>query len=211
MVTVQPKAAERIWLFSDPSSHPICFHHLCPQTPWTSARHWNVTWGGHEPRVHAAVCFWLCRGSGGHQLCCAGLSVSAAAGSLLCLYRRLTCPALLTLLTQTQQVQRVCVCVFVFYCLGLWKTCTLIDFVLLCGRCQIVAMQSFAMWIVIQSGSMRPHTKSRSRERGVLLAESHLDPTLLVMFLLLQSLSPFMIILLKTHLLNTECVIVPHH
>lgn len=63
--------------------------------------------GGHEPRVYAAVCFWLCRGSGGHQFCCASLSISAAAGSLLCFYRRLTCPAFLTLLTQTQQVQNM--------------------------------------------------------------------------------------------------------
>lgn len=61
--------------------------------------------GGHEPRVYAAVCFWLCWGSGGHQLCCAGVSVSAAAGSLLCLYQRLTCSAFITLHFQTNQVR----------------------------------------------------------------------------------------------------------
>lgn len=77
-----------------------------------------MIWGGHEPRVHAAVCLWLCGGSRGHQLRRAGLSVGAAAGSLLRLYRRLTCPAFLALLAQTQQVLtcvflRVCVCVWI--------------------------------------------------------------------------------------------------
>lgn len=74
--------------------------------PWRGTGPWSG--GGHEPRVYAAVCFWLCRWSGGHQLCCTGLSVSAAAGSLLCLYWRLTCPASLALPAQTQQVQHVC-------------------------------------------------------------------------------------------------------
>lgn len=74
-----------------------------------------MIWGGHEPRVYAAVCFWLCRGSSGHQLCRTRVSVSAAAGSLLGLYRRLTCPAPYTLLTQAQQVQIVLLCVCVFF------------------------------------------------------------------------------------------------
>lgn len=68
--------------------------------------------GGHEPRVYAAVCFWLCWRGGGHQLCCAGLSVSAAAGSLLGLYQRLTCSAFSTLHYQTHQVQAVCLVLY---------------------------------------------------------------------------------------------------
>lgn len=66
-----------------------------------------MIWGGHEPRVYAAVCFWFCGGSRGHQLCRAGVAVSAAVGSLLCLYRWLACPAFLTFSTQTQQVSCV--------------------------------------------------------------------------------------------------------
>lgn len=109
---------------------PLRFYPVCPLTSRSLARYWAMIVGGHEPRVYAAVCFWLCRGSGGHQLCCTGLSVSSAAGSLLCLYRRLTCPALLTLLTQTQQVQRVlclymCLneCIFTSCSYSVWLPC----------------------------------------------------------------------------------------
>lgn len=126
-----------------------------PKTSWSPARHWAMIWGGHEPRVYAAVCFWLRRGSGGHQLCRAGVSVGAAAGSLLCLHRRLTCPAFLTLLTQTQQVQPLYVCVFLF----LVRRCVKLIYLRLCSRCQFVAVQSQCCCHVgvIQSDSMRLH------------------------------------------------------
>lgn len=78
---------------------------LLPPCLSTVPSHLWVLGGGHEPRVHAAVCFWLCRGSGGHQLRCAGLFVCSAAGSLLRLYRKLTCPAFVALPTQTKQVR----------------------------------------------------------------------------------------------------------
>ncbi len=39
----------------------------------------------HESGIHAAVCLWLRGGSGGHQLCRAGLSLRSAAGALFCL------------------------------------------------------------------------------------------------------------------------------
>lgn len=76
----------------------------------------GLLWGGHEPRVYAAVCFWLCRGRGGNQLSRACVSVCAAAGPLLCIYRRVTCPALRTLLTQTLQVQTVCMLLKMIVC-----------------------------------------------------------------------------------------------
>lgn len=114
-----------------------------------------MIWGGHEPRVYAAVCFWLCRGSRGHQLCCTGLSVCAAASSLLCLYRWFTCPAFLTLLTQTQQV--LCLCMYIVFM-----------FVNLVLSLSSVAMQSQCCCHVgvLQSDAMRLHTKSRSSEDG---------------------------------------------
>lgn len=40
--------------------------HLIASSLWSPLRHWVMIWGGHEPRVHAAVCLWLCRGSRGH-------------------------------------------------------------------------------------------------------------------------------------------------
>lgn len=61
-----------------------------------------MTTGGHEPRVHAAVCLWLRRGSRGYQLGRAGLSVGAAAGPLLRLRHRPARSALPALTAQTQ-------------------------------------------------------------------------------------------------------------
>lgn len=92
------KSARSLWSFIKPAL-------LCPLTSGLippETRGYDL--GGHEPRVYAAVCFWLCRRCCGHQLGCVGVSVSAAAGSLLCFYRWLTRPAFLTLLTQVHQV-----------------------------------------------------------------------------------------------------------
>ncbi len=44
-----------------------------------------VRGSSHESGMHAAVCLWLRGGSGGHQLCRAGLSLRSAAGALFCL------------------------------------------------------------------------------------------------------------------------------
>lgn len=129
------------------------------------ARRGAMIWGGHEPRVYAAVCFWLCRRSGGHQFCCASLSISAAAGSLLCFYWRLTCPAFLTLLTETQQVQNMFVCVM------------LRSYVksVIAARESLKPCSVAAMWVRL-SDTIRLHSKSRSKEReGCEWHESYLD------------------------------------